>query len=499
MPVFLSESGVWGYRFYGRVPGLNKRWSKQKTGFATKEMATAAMEAIKDACYRQRAANCKPGVKRIVNTVADLFDAWREDHEFRGASPVTISNIQGWFGRYCKPIADLLVCEVEADDIRTLITSLRKGYGGALADSTVQDLFRGLSAMFRYAMDLDLIASNPCAKIKMPKAKSGDYTIYTYAETRALLGGLIQDEDPLYWPLTLTARLGLRHGEVLGIRWCDINMDTGEIRIAHSLVSLNGAATLKTPKTSESSGAVYCPQLLLDELRAYRDKRIADGTYKLGELEIELPAKRSELDPHEFLCITKKNVIFTPRYSLAELHRAQREYNLRESTWHDLRHTWATHLIEENFEIAKVSKGLRHASLSVTADTYVQATEPMKRELTEAVDRCLDMASILGVEPSQVSGQPAKPAATSSDLPTDAISVTVKPDGALQIMVPPAAREPGASDATYVLCRTESGITSSTVEESTAESRTEQAVSESVEEQPEGGSETAQSDAETQP
>lgn len=430
------------FRIQGRrLDGKKQRWSKQMSGFLTKEDAMAAEKAMAKAFYDQRDACQKAVPDRVVWTVTDMMGGWQEEQMFLRLSPVTVGNNQGWFSRYCASIQDKTVCEVTRQDIQMLLSTACKQDGSPLAASTIRELHRGLNAMFNYGIRIGIISANPCANIQLPKAKPAEYPIYTMEQIKLLLETLRDDKDPLYWPVALTARLGLRHGEALGIRWNDINMETGEIKIAHSLIALNGKCMLKEPKTEGSQASVYCSEELLAELREYRAQREADGTYKLGDSDIATPVPRSKLDPHEFVCLNKSGGIFTQRYSLELFHKVLDRLKLPQITWHALRHMFATLLLAMNLDIAAISKGLRHSSIKTTSDVYVATTESALRRLTSTFDEALRLPPVAG---KSRDGSPPAPEGESQG------TVTINEDGGFTLSLSPEARKREGA-ATYGL------------------------------------------------
>lgn len=403
MSVF-EKNGNWGFRISARKPGGGK-WSKQVTGFdseaeALGEEYKALAEYYGDRIKATAKNLSPPDIMSLltpsppdsaeseygIRTVAQLHSAYVEKLKIEGCSPVTISDRQAFFEQYCTSIAEKRVSEIQPVQIQEMLNDLRnRRTGEKLKSESVRGIYRQLSSLFNYAKRLEIISRSPCRNILLPRREKHQPTIYTSTQIRTLLDGL--RGQALYWPVALSARLGLRHGEALGIRWRDIDFETGEVAIRGNLVTLKGiGSALSRPKTEASASSVFCPASFLEELREYKDRRVAHDYYAFGEPLGAKPVPRAEFDKREFLCLSPRNTVYTQRNSVQQLHGAQDRLGLPRGTWHDLRHTWATLLIESGEDISTVSKGLRHTALSTTANIYLAPTEAVKRKSTDAFD-----------------------------------------------------------------------------------------------------------------
>src|SRR5262249_14935798 len=143
----------------------------------------------------------------------------------------------------------------------------------------------------------------------------------------------------------MTLLLGLRKGEILGLRWDDINLDTATIRIGGTLQRHSGKLHRERPKTNGSEAAMPIPANIVSALRSA---------------------------PHqgEYVFTTSTGTAIEPSNLSREFKKILRSTNLPDIRFHDLRHSCATFLIAEGIHIRVVMEILRHRQISTTMDIY---------------------------------------------------------------------------------------------------------------------------------
>ncbi len=169
---------------------------------------------------------------------------------------------------------------------------------------------------------------------------------------------------------------GLRQGELLGLRWRDIDFDAGRLTVAHTLTI--GRRELAEPKTDRARRTLTLGGEPLAALREQRRRQLEERL-----------AVGSRWQDGGFVFTTSHG---TP-YDAANIRRAfsaaLREAGLPPQRWHDLRHATATLLLEAGEELGVVSKMLGHANLSTTADTYAHWTPAMSERVAARMDGIL--------------------------------------------------------------------------------------------------------------
>jgi integrase len=172
--------------------------------------------------------------------------------------------------------------------------------------------------------------------------------------------------------------LGLRRGELLGLRWEDADLDAGRLRVARSLQRIGGKLQLTETQTPKSRRTLPLPQDAVRALRAHR----------VRQLEERLAAGPDWRDGGF-------DLIFTNRtggpIELVNLHRAYKRLltkaGLPSIRFHNLRHSAASLMLTQGVPIKTIQEILGHTSIAVTSGFYAHLDEQLKREAAEAMDR----------------------------------------------------------------------------------------------------------------
>ena len=160
---------------------------------------------------------------------------------------------------------------------------------------------------------------------------------------------------------------GLRRGELLGLKWEDLDLERGDLRVRRQIARINGEvveAPLKTKKRlpHPASGKGY-------------DRRSESAEKESGELSLGIPlSHRRPMSPDSVLHM---------------LHRVLKRAGLPRVRFHDLRHTFATLALQNGVDVKTVSGMLGHYSAGFTLDTYAHVTTSAQRQAAEAMEHVL--------------------------------------------------------------------------------------------------------------
>ena len=237
------------------------------------------------------------------------------------------------------------IASIKRTDIQGLITASSKD----LSPKTVENHLRLIRAVFNAAVEDQLISVSPVRKISRQPAVRAKVVPLSVAQ----IDRLVAATPDRYRAMVVTAvGSGLRQGELLGLRGEDVDLHKGLVHVRHQLVSVPGiAAHLGPPKTSSSLRTVPVPGFVTDALKAHI-KQFPPGPF--GVL------------------FTNKRLDVVNRQSL---HRSFR-YALRTAgmpntvTFHQLRHTYASLLIEAGESPTVVAARLGHKNATETLQTY---------------------------------------------------------------------------------------------------------------------------------
>jgi integrase len=269
---------------------------------------------------------------------------------------------------------------------------LREG----LSPTTVRHLHAALRRALADAVRWGMIARNPAAVVTPPRAARHEIRPLTPEQARALLGACAGERLGALYVLALTT--GMRRGELLGLRWADVDLVVGVLGVRATLYRAEGKLVLAEPKTARSRRLIHLTPEAVAALRAHRDRQLQERL-QLG------PA----WDAHDLVFanelgrpVEAQNMIRRSFYPLLE--RA----GLPRIRFHDLRHSTATLLLTGGVHPKVVSEILGHATVGITLDIYSHVLPAMHREAVGAMSLLLAPRAP-GADDADVEGGRATP------------------------------------------------------------------------------------------
>ncbi len=236
-------------------------------------------------------------------------------------------------------------------------------------DWTVRQAWAVLRAALSQAERDEVVSRNVAGLVRMPLPRPERPQVWSVEDARTFLESSQTAGDPLHAGYILMLVLGLRRGELLGLSWEDIDLDTGEIRVRWQLQRVNGELTRRPTKTRSSDALLPLPQICVDALRSHKQlaasRRASAGpawhhTGLLLTTRFGLP-----LDPRNF------HRLFKERADAAGVPVV---------SVHSTRRTCASILVELDVHPRVAMQILRHSQIAVTMDIYSQVTSASTRE-----------------------------------------------------------------------------------------------------------------------
>jgi len=272
-----------------------------------------------------------------------------------------------------------------------LISGRRDGKGG-LSPLTVKKHHRVLSGALKYAVRNGLLASNPAEVVKPPGPKKGRQVgRFGSAEVQEILDSA-KERESLYYNFFFTAAYtGLRRGEVLGLRWCDIDLDKSTLSVVQSLQQLqSGEYVFAPPKSEKSRRQIALSLSLVILLWEHRLKQ--EHTWRfLGKPLLPTDLVFSHPDGRPL----RPNSVTRAFKAIGE------SLGLKGIRLHDLRHAHASILLKQGVHPKIVQERLGHSSISTTLDIYSHVLpgldEAAARRFEEGLQAATDDVSIKNV------------------------------------------------------------------------------------------------------
>lgn len=216
---------------------------------------------------------------------------------------------------------------------------------------------------------------NVATHVDAPPKVRRELTPLTGGQVRQLLDS--SRADRLAALYVVAVGLGMRQGELLGLRWSDVDLDAGLLSVRHTLQ--RRTYLLADPKTERGRRTLAMPEVVKFALREHRRLQVAE----------RLAAGPQGWHERDLVFTTTRGTALDTRNVARALQAALERACLPRVTFHSLRHACATLLIEHGEELAVVSRLLGHANLSTTADVYAHLTRGMQQRAADRMDAVL--------------------------------------------------------------------------------------------------------------
>lgn len=230
----------------------------------------------------------------------------------------------------------------------------------------------------RDALRNDLVQRNAAAAATPPRIARKELNVWNTEQTRTFL--LAVEDDRLYAAWWLLATAGLRRGEVLGLRWPDLNLDTRRLAVVRSLTQRQTAVAFSEPKTKRGRRSLALDDRTVAILEAHRRREL--------EERLRLGLGRPEPDGMIFTDALGRPV--RPDSFSQMFHRHIRDLDLPRVRLHDLRHGAASLMLASGANVKTVSERLGHASTAFTMDVYAASVPALEQETAAKVAKLLE-------------------------------------------------------------------------------------------------------------
>lgn len=245
-----------------------------------------------------------------------------------------------------------------------------------LDNSTIAVYHHVISSILSTAVQWQIIAANPCDRIKPPKSEQKEADYFDEAEALKMLECL-EAEPILYRALfTLVINTGMRRGEALGLTWKDIDLNKGIIDINKSNLYVPDKGIFEhETKTKKSTRIISIPSAAVDVLKEYKAYQ-SKMRLKLGEL----------WQGSDRVFTTEEGAPLHPDTATKYYRKFAERNGLTNTKLHALRHTNATLMIANGTDIKTVSKRLGHANITTTGNIYTHAIQAADERAAEALN-----------------------------------------------------------------------------------------------------------------
>jgi integrase len=370
----------------GPDPATGKRRQRTKGGFRTRK---ECLQALNDVIAAARAGTFVEPAKRTVESF--LVQEWLPAVKPPRVRESTWLSYQLNIQNHIVPALGRLNLQALTPGqltafYRHLLTSGRRDGKGGLAPKTVKNIHATLHPALAVAMRWGYVVRNVADAVDLPKVSAPEMQVWSPEQLRTFLAHVRADRLFAAWMLFATT--GMRRGEVAGLRWTDVDLRAGQVKVAKPRVAVRYQVHVSEPKTLKGKRWLALDPATATALREHRTRQaeerlmVGPGWVDSG-LVFTWPDGR-ELHPERFT-----------RWFQHHAHDA----GLPKIRLHDVRHSYATAALAAGVPAKVVSERLGHANIAITMDTYSHVLPGMDERAASAVARL-----ILGDEAAPAEG-----------------------------------------------------------------------------------------------
>ena len=368
--------GKWAIVLDVPDPETGKRRRKWHTFHGTKRQAETE-------CARLVAeVNGGNYVEPAKTTVRDYFIRWLK-HEKANVSPKTHQRYEELLLKNVAPVIGsvtlnkLTAARIDGAWGHLLENGRRDGKGG-LSPRTVHHCRRVMLTAMDQAVKWDLLKRNPVALTRPPKVEKQQMEAFDAPQTAVMLDDF--RENRVFIPALLASMCGLRRGEILALRWKDVDLASATIAVRQSAEQVGTVVRYKETKSGKSR-VVALSSSVIEELKRHRLAQ-AEEQLKIG----------IRPDDNSFVVAQVDGSPLKPVSLTHEWTRLLAKTSLPKIRFHDLRHSHATQLLAAGVHPKIASERLGHSTIGITLDLYSHVMPGMQANAAEQVDAAIQSA-----------------------------------------------------------------------------------------------------------
>lgn len=371
MPEGIEKRGKnsWSVRVY---MGYDARTGKRRYVRVTIRGSYKEAQRVRAELLRQREERKLAGRGAGRITVAEFLRQWLKGRE-GGLAPKSVERYRQWLELHVIPhVGHLRLRQLSPLDVQACLAAAReKGLGPA----TVRYVRQVLRAALQQAVEMGVIAENPCDRVRPERYRPPRREMPSPEE----IGRLLAAASGARWgPLVMLAlATGMRLGELLGLRWGDVDLGAGVIRVQRQVVYLQG-------------------QLMEGPTKAGSARTVPLGRWARSALERQRELWRQEVGrdprPEERVFIGRRGAEATPHMAQAAFRRTVKDAGLERLRLHDLRHLAASLMLGQGASVRAVAEVLGHRAPSITLDVYSHVLAGGGRQAVGLLDRAIEEA-----------------------------------------------------------------------------------------------------------
>ena len=321
----------------------------------------------------------------------DYLDEWLEGYKY-SLKPTTHESYASFVRHHISPeLGSITVPNLRPSHLRKLyakklVSGRADGKEGGLSPRSVKYIHTIMLLALGHAVQDEIVSRNVAELVDPPRQEKPQIKYWEWEQAKRFLAATEKDRYHLFYLVALST--GTARGEILGLRWSDINWEKNTLSVRQTIVNTNAGPIIQaSAKTENRERTLDVTGGLLAKLKEHRKKQseeylaltIDDDGKKKGNLIFTASTGKHVMPRTIDRCLIRAIAKYNQRQKDIENH-------LPELTIHCLRHTYATHLLEEGVHPKIVSERLGHSSIRITLDTYSHVVPRLQKAVAKYSD-----------------------------------------------------------------------------------------------------------------
>ncbi|NKR11220.1 MULTISPECIES: tyrosine-type recombinase/integrase [Paenarthrobacter] len=360
------KHGSWGFYVAAGVdPATGKRRQVRQAGFATQKAAREARNKV------ARDLDQGTFVKRSKERYGDYLDEWLERHRTtgKGLEATTYDNYARYIRNDIKgtELSRMLLSDIRRYHLNDFLRSLSEAGRGAV---TVRRIAAVLQGSLRAAARSQRIDINPATELELPKVEKKPVQAWEPAQVGHFLDVAATHRLGALFELAMFT--GMRRGELVGLRWEDIDLPARTLNVRNNRVQAEGRVVDKGTKTDAGKRVIDLDDRAAGALIGWQIQQ-----------KQEQEAAQEAYSPSGYVFTMEDGRPLKPQYATRLFEALRTKAGLPKLTFKGQRHEHASLMIAADVDIAVVSKRLGHSSISITSDIYGHLIGSASRKAAE--------------------------------------------------------------------------------------------------------------------
>lgn len=372
--VRLRKDGRWEGR---HIVGYDENGkAKTKSVLAkTKAECLEKLKQLQDSYGAAEPFKVKPDMR-----FGDWIGHWYENHCKPTIRPTTQKGYEEWIYVHAIPgLGHIPLSKLTQADCQKFLNEMKVNgrkihrdiKGPGMSERSVRSCYHVIRMSLERAIKDGLIKKDPILGCKLPPPEQKEMKVLTKEEIQRFL--IQAKAEGMYELFLLELTTGLRRGEILALRWEDLNVDTGELHIDKQVYPVGGKLIISEPKTKAANRTFILPPAMVELLMAYKEGVFSD---------LMFPSRIKPEQPIDPGYVRKRLQVILERAGCQKIR------------FHDLRHIFATISLEHGMDIKTLSAIIGHISSRTTLNIYTHITNEMQENAAVSIDQGIAKAEV---------------------------------------------------------------------------------------------------------